>query len=52
MMDETPELRDFFAAAALAGLINRGFTELGNSELAYAALAYKYADAMIKERQS
>lgn len=44
-------LRDYFAAAALTGLINRGFTEFGNSEQAYADLAYQYADAMLKARE-
>lgn len=43
-------VRDFFAAAALQGIINRGFSELGNSESAYAALSYKLADAMLLER--
>ena len=43
-------LLDWFAGQALVGLINRGFTELGNNECAYAALAYKYADAMLERR--
>lgn len=43
-------LRDWFAGQALAGLIHRGFTELGNSESMYAHLAYDYADAMLKAR--
>lgn len=44
-------LRDWFAGQALTGLIHRGFTELGNAEHAYAQLAYKYADAMLKARE-
>ncbi len=45
-------LRDQFAMAALTGLINRAFSELGNSESAYAALAYEYADAMLEARKT
>lgn len=42
--------RDMFAAAALTGLINRGFTEFGNAQSQYANLAYEYADAMLAQR--
>lgn len=45
------ELRDHFAGQALAGLIHRGFTEFGNAQSMYAALAYEYADAMLKARK-
>jgi hypothetical protein len=48
--DPGMSMRDYFAAAALTGLINRGFAEFGNAESAYAALAYEYADAMIAAR--
>ena len=44
-------LRDYFAAKAMQGLIERGFTEFGNRESAYANLAYVYADAMLKARE-
>ena len=45
-------LRDYFAAKAMQGLIERGFTEFGNRESAYANLAYVYADAMLKARHA
>ena len=53
-MEATKEgmtLRDYFAAKAMQGLIERGFTEFGNAASAYANLAYEYADAMLKARQ-
>lgn len=39
--------REYFAAMAMQGLIQRGFTEFGNYETAYASLATKYADALL-----
>ena len=44
-------LRDYFAAKAMQGLIERGFTEFGNKASSYANLAYEYADAMMKARE-
>ena len=44
-------LRDYFAAKAMQGLIERGFTEFGNKASSYANLAYEYADAMLKARE-
>ena len=44
-------LRDYFAAKAMHGLIERGFTEFGTSASMYANLAYEYADAMLKARE-
>ena len=44
-------LRDYFAAKAMQGLIERGFTEFGNKASAYANLAYDYADAMLRARE-
>ncbi len=49
--DAGMSLRDWFAGQALAGLIHRGFTEFGNRESGYTALAYTYADAMLKQRE-
>ena len=49
--DAGMSLRDYFAAKAMQGLIERGFTEFGNKESAYANLAYTYADAMLKARE-
>ena len=43
--------RDYFAAKAMQGLIERGFTEFGNAASNYANLAYEYADAMLKARE-
>ncbi len=44
-------LRDYFAAAALTGVVARLVTA-GEDTYAYAArIAYAYADAMIKERE-
>ena len=45
-------IRDYFAAKAMQGLIERGFTEFGNRESSYANLAYTYADAMLKAREA
>ena len=45
-------IRDYFAAKAMQGLIERGFTEFGNRESAYTNLAYIYADAMLKAREA
>ena len=44
-------LRDYFAAKAMQGLIERGFTEFGNAASQYANLAYEYADAMLEARK-
>ena len=44
-------MRDCMAMAAMQGLIQRGFTEFGNRESAYANLAYLYADAMLRVRE-
>ena len=44
-------LRDYFAAKAMQGLIERGFTEFGNAASGYANLAFEYADAMMKARK-
>jgi hypothetical protein len=44
------ELRDYFAAAALTGMLSSG--EYRNIELAVtAADAYRYADEMLKARE-
>ena len=45
-------LRDYFAAKAMQGLIQRGFTEFGNAASQYANLAFEYADAMLKAREA
>jgi hypothetical protein len=46
-------LRDYFAAAALQGLIAHiiGVENANGSALKYAECAYKYADAMIAARK-
>lgn len=44
-------MRDCMAMAAMQGLIQRGFTEFGNRESAYANLAYVYADTMLRARE-
>ena len=46
------DLRDYFAAKAMQGLIQRGFTEFGNAASQYANLAFEYADAMLKARKA
>lgn len=45
----TPTLRQFYAAAALTGLLANGKTYSG--QYAHAALAFKYADEMITLEQ-
>ena len=44
-------VRDYFAAKAMQGLIQRGFTEFGNAASQYANLAFEYADAMLEARE-
>ena len=51
VLDEGMTLRDYFAAKAMQGLIQRGFTEFGNAASQYANLAFEYADAMLKARE-
>jgi hypothetical protein len=43
-------LRDYFAAAALQGLL-ASFESIGTRD-AYALVAYEYADAMLKAREA
>jgi hypothetical protein len=43
------DLRDYFAAKALAGLLAEGKNK--GSAAAFASEAYKYADAMMLERR-
>jgi hypothetical protein len=51
MIDD--DLRDVFALAAMAGLLASGLMQHPTAEKeALAKLAYKYADEMIKARQS
>ena len=48
-MPNDKTLRDEFAMAALVGIVNAGFrTQYSSKELAQ--LAYRFADAMMKER--
>ena len=51
VLDDGMTLRDYFAAKAMQGLIQRGFTEFGNAASQYANLAFEYADAMLKARE-
>ena len=47
--DEYPSLRDTFAAAALTGLLSQG-DDGSFSEESYARAAFRWADAMLRER--
>lgn len=44
------ELRDFFAAAAMAGLLAHGAPKLANADQWLAESAYRYADSLLKIR--
>jgi hypothetical protein len=44
------DLRDYFAAKALQGILTDAEIAMGISEIA--ELAYKYADAMMKAREA
>jgi hypothetical protein len=48
---EKIELRDFIAAAALAGLLAHTTPKLAESEDWISTSAYRYADAMLKARE-
>lgn len=52
-MDETEDLRDVFAVAALVGLLASALSKTPGSQSEVSAItqvAYRYADAMVKER--
>ena len=50
--EERKKLRDQFAMAALQGILANSHPEYGLASMDYAAKdAYKFADAMIKERE-
>lgn len=46
------ELRDYFAAAALTGLLAHTTPKLSEADEWLATSAYRYADALIKARES
>jgi hypothetical protein len=48
---ENIELRDFFAASALAGLLAHGAPKLANADQWLAESSYRYADALLKVRE-
>lgn len=45
------ELRDFFAAAAMAGLLAHGAPKLANADQWLAESSYRYADALLEVRK-
>ncbi len=46
------ELRDYFAAAALTGLLAHTTPKLAEADEWVATSAYRYADAMLKAREN
>lgn len=51
--EEMPSLRDFFAATALQGMLGNAniIKEQAHDPLTIASYAYRYADAMLQERE-